>query len=80
MFTSCLFVFSLRRNRHVEISVPPAEYFWMEAIATRARGDAENAVQVPCSLLFISGSRRCLDKHGQLLLATTLDRDPTVPR
>lgn len=37
---------------HVEISVPPAEYFWMEAIATRARGDAENAVQVPCSLIY----------------------------
>lgn len=27
------------------------------------------------ALLFISGSRRCLGKHGQ----TPLDRDPTVP-
>lgn len=60
VLSSCLFVFSLGRNR----CAATVEYFWMAATATRARGEPELSSDYPL-LLFISGCLRCLDKHAE---------------
>lgn len=81
--SSCLFVFSLRRNRsrRVEISVPSEEYFWMAATsvcdAYNKSVGRPNVVQVPYSLMYFRLLPLSRQTRRISPLASVLDRFAT---